>query len=203
MTPPSIWDDERRSAIILRDPRPGYADAYLYGTTESTCTRPLYADGILRLVEMDGWSPLNEWETLPAQGDNWELLYMLYFEQALNEPWHRLPTRKDFPESTPKVPRGFRALRESIIPAIEAAESLLKIRDKKLYRGEHKTFEDYCWSRFKIDADGIRAVLEIGQPDSRSLRDAAIVVMCERNLTFKEALDYITDEFQKHLAGAA
>jgi hypothetical protein len=136
----------------------------------------------------------DNWPAIKANTTRVSYLTLSKALESLTEP-------EEFKQN--EEPTGFRALHECIVPAIKAAESLIKVRDQRLYRDKYATFEDYCWNRFKLDADGIRAVLEIADPESRVLRDAAIVVMCERNLTFKEALDYITNEFQQHLKGAA
>ncbi len=102
----------------------------------------------------------------------------------------------------PKPLTGERAVREQLIPAIRGAEALAKTREKKLYRETHETFEDYCLERWQMDADGLEKILEIINPESIPLRDAAIGVMLERDLTFKAAIDQITGEFAAHIAGA-
>jgi hypothetical protein len=102
----------------------------------------------------------------------------------------------------PKPVSGERAVREQLIPAIRAAKALAKTRDKKLYRETHETFEDYCLERWQMDADGLEKILEIINPESIPLRNAAIGVMLERDLTFKAAIDQIAGEFAAHIAGA-
>lgn len=102
----------------------------------------------------------------------------------------------------PKPLTGERAVREQLIPAIRAAEALAKTREKKLYRETHETFADYCRARWGLDSDGLEKILEIINPESIPLRDAAIGVMLERDLTFKAAIDHITGEFAAHIAGA-
>ncbi len=136
-------------------------------------------------------------DNLPAIKANTTPMSHLTLSKALG----LLTEPKKFKQN--EEPKGFRALHERVVPAIKTAESLIKVRDRGLYRDKYATFEDYCWGRFKLDADGIKHVLEIVQPDSSAIRDAAIVVMCERDLTFKGALDYLVTEFHKDLAGAA
>ena len=101
--------------------------------------------------------------------------------------------------SNPKPLTGERAVREQLIPAIQAAEALAEIRAKRLH--DPVTFESYCWERWRLDQGGVEKLLEIINPESIPLRDAAMGVMLERNLTFNATIDYITGEFQAYISG--
>ena len=99
----------------------------------------------------------------------------------------------------PKPLTGERAVREIILPGIRFAKVLAETRDKRLYRETHETFMGYCRDRWGLDADGLEKILEIVNPESILLRNTAMGVMLERNLSFKAALDHITNEFQAYL----
>lgn len=99
----------------------------------------------------------------------------------------------------PKPLTGERAVREVIFPGIRFAKALAEVRDKMLYRETHETFMDYCWERWGLDKDGLEKILEIVNPASIPLRNAAMGVMLERNLSFKAAVEHITNKFQAYL----
>ncbi len=101
--------------------------------------------------------------------------------------------------SNPKPLTGERAVREVIFPGIRAAKALAEVRDKVLHRP--LSFETYCRERWGLDADGVAYTLELVNPESVPLRNAAIGVMLERDLSFKGAIDHITGEFQVYISG--
>lgn len=46
---------------------------------------------------------------------------------------------------------------------IEVGQALAEVRDHHLYRGVSPTFEDYCLSRFGLDAERADALITLAQ----------------------------------------
>jgi hypothetical protein len=102
----------------------------------------------------------------------------------------------------PREPRGLEGLKV-ILWGIQLAEELVTVRDHKVFHGDYAAFESYCWERYKLDADLVKNALGLVDPENVPLRDVAMGLMIERNLTFKGAVDHVVNEFQKHVASAA
>ena len=46
---------------------------------------------------------------------------------------------------------------------VEVGQALAEVRDQHLYRGVAPTFEDYCSSRFGLDAERVNTLIDLAQ----------------------------------------